>query len=103
MNIRLLFLSTLFTLTLIDDVKAQFVEIEGKGDFSLQTQQVNLACQLIRYGYQTKSAMPLILAVQMFRDQKVESETLTATKVEVSSTQERIAQKKVKCLLKRNK
>ena len=88
MKIRLIFLSALISVTLIDDAKAQVMEIGMKDVLSVQTQQLSLACQLVRYGYQTKSAMPLVLAVQMFRNQKAEVETIIATKVEVPSSQE---------------
>lgn len=96
MKIRLIFLSALISVTLIDDAKAQVMETGMKDVLSVQTQQLNLACQLVRYGYQTKSAMPLVLAVQMFRNQKAEVETIIATKVEVPSSQEGDGRKKEK-------
>ena len=96
MNIQLIFLVILFQFMLMDDVTAQIVRTSRKDVWPLQAQQINLACQLIRYGYQTKSAVPLILAVQMFRNIEGGDETRIVTKVGVLGSQESDSQKKVK-------
>ena len=96
MKIRLFFLLSIILLTLFDDVTAQIVETDRKEVPPIQNQQINLASQLIRYGYQTKSAVSLILAVQLFRNIEAEYKTIVATKVEVSSSQENDSQKKAK-------
>ena len=43
-----------------------------------ELQQLELANKLIQYGRQAKSALPLIQAVQIYRDMKVVDEVISA-------------------------
>lgn len=41
--------------------------VDASKDVPVQAQQLELAGQLVRYGYQTKSALPLIQALQIYK------------------------------------
>ena len=53
-------------------------------DVPVQAQQLELAGQLVRYGYQTKAALPLIQALQIYKSMNTSDASDGRSKQEVS-------------------
>lgn len=96
MNIRVLFVTIIALFTFLNNTKAQSGETGNKKEMAFPFQQVHLAYQLIRYGYQERSALPLITALQVLRTQGTSSNEAIITKVDGSSPIENDSLKNVK-------
>lgn len=60
----------LFTTSMFAQQSQPAADVNEK-EIPLQAQQLDLAGQLVRYGYQTKAALPLIQAVQIYKSLNV--------------------------------